>query len=87
MTTPDLRAALEAYRASPIDAYDRPASWRALANLLEACDLALAQPEPLDAATREKLHDLVTRSTFGFRERAALHEAIGWLDKGEETPR
>ena len=47
MTTDPLREALERYRASSINAYDDPRSWRALAELLDACDAALAtQPEP-----------------------------------------
>jgi len=38
---PALREALEAYRADPLDARDRHQSWRALSNLLDACDAAL----------------------------------------------
>ena len=41
-----LREALADYRANPINAYDRPQSWQALAGLLDSCDAALSAVVP-----------------------------------------
>ena len=54
-----LREALDAYRANPIDARDRPASWRALAALLDACDAALAATPPARNPTHLTTEDII----------------------------